>query len=295
MPEIQNIVNDDLKATTWLGFVEDNEDPKLEGRCRVRVLGKFDDKIDPEDPKSDFIIPTEHLPWARQSTNVTGGSSSGGGLLSFPKKGALVSIRFNEGNIYMPEYFYNVHTSDEVKTEIQNSYQNSHVLVYDTAFQLNEEGENERAGEHIKVFFTEEKGLVFDYGTEEGSSIINIRPDSSIFIQRAEGKAIHIKEDTISIGKEDESDEPAVLGEKNLEALQSLADRIQDLSTALTTFATTQTAVVAAVFPLAPLAGALTALNTEILKTQAQLSSVTRPKFGPTRSSSVTVDGPPKS
>ena len=294
MPEIQNIVNDDLKATTWLGFVEDNEDPKLEGRCRVRVLGKFDDRIDPEDPESDFIIPTEHLPWARQSTNITGGSSSGGGLLSFPKVGALVSVKFNEGNIYMPEYFYNVHVSDEVKDEVQNSYQNSHVIVYDTAFGIDSEGENQRDGEHIKIFFTEEKGLMLDYATTEGSSIINIRPDNSIFIERAGGKAIHIQQDTISIGKENESDEPAVLGEKNKEALESLADRIQGLATAIQTFATAQSGVAGAVFPLAALIPALTTLNTQAAVQLTQLSTVTRPKLPITRSSSVTVDGPSK-
>jgi hypothetical protein len=195
MAEIENIVNDDLKTTTWLGIVEDNEDPKREGRCRIRVFGKFDSRVDPEDLSSSFIIPTEHLPWARQCTNITGGSDTGGGFLSFPKRGSIVSVKFNEGNIYMPEYYYNVHVSDEVKTEIGNSYQNSHVLIYDTAFGLDQDGNNSRSGESIKLFFTEERGLVIDYATTSGSSVINIRPDNSVQITNANGDSINMQND----------------------------------------------------------------------------------------------------
>lgn len=294
MSEITNITNDDLLTTTWLGLVEDNEDPKLEGRCRIRVFGKFDARIDPEDPNSSFVIPVEHLPWARQCTNITGGSSTGGGFLSFPKRGSIVSVKFNEGNIYMPEYFYNVHVSDEVKTEVENSYQNSHVVLYDTAFGIDENGENTRQGEHIKVYFTEEKGLMMDYATANGSSIINIRNDNTILIEYPNGKIVHVQEDKISLGKETESDEPAVLGEKNLEALESLADRIQELTTAIQTFSTAQSTVATNIFLLAPLIPALTSLNVSATTTLAKLAADTRPKLPVTRSSTVSLDGPSK-
>ena len=49
---------DNLIGTQWLGTVEDNEDPEFEGRCRIRVFGKMDQRVDIEDPNSEFILPT---------------------------------------------------------------------------------------------------------------------------------------------------------------------------------------------------------------------------------------------
>ena len=39
----------------------------------------MDQRQDPEDPESDFIMPTESLPWARPSVASSGGSNSGSG------------------------------------------------------------------------------------------------------------------------------------------------------------------------------------------------------------------------
>jgi len=85
----------------------------------------------------------------------------------------------------------------KLKLKFEASYQNSHVLIYDTAFGLtgeletgNAEITNEREGEHIKVFFTEEKGLMMDYTTTEGPTTVNIKPDNSIEIINANGDSI---------------------------------------------------------------------------------------------------------
>jgi hypothetical protein len=151
----QTAYKDDLVGTSWVGEVVDIEDPQKIGRVRVKVYGKFDD------------IPTESIPWAYPGNNQTGGSDSGGGFFSVPKLGSLVSIKFDNGNIYHPEYFFNQKISDETKEEISNSYPNAHVLIYDTVTE-----------EFVKVFFTEEKGLMFDYKKTQ----INIKPDKSIDI-----------------------------------------------------------------------------------------------------------------
>ena len=157
-----NSYDDDLLSTAWLGEVVDVEDPQKVGRIKVKVYGKFDD------------IPVENIPWAYPGNNLSGGAASGGGFFSVPKKGSIVSVKFDMGNIYHPEYFFNQKISDEVKTEISDSYTNAHIIVFDTVT----EGS-------LKIFFTEKKGLMLDY---KGSQI-NIKPNKSIDIHTASGKS----------------------------------------------------------------------------------------------------------
>ena len=42
MQEAKDIYNDNIRDTHWLGEVMDNEDPLLQGRCKIKVFGKFD-------------------------------------------------------------------------------------------------------------------------------------------------------------------------------------------------------------------------------------------------------------
>ena len=190
-----NFNADDLRTTQWVGIVEDTNDDIFEGRCRIRVYGKMDDRVDPEDPKSAYKIPTAALPWSRPHQLMYGGSNSGSGKFEIPKLGSVVRMTFDNGNYYQPLYHENIYPSDETKAEVEPSYQNSHVLVYDTAFGLTggEDGTevtNERDGEHIKVFFTEEKGLMMDYTTTEGPTTINVKPDNSVEIINANGDSM---------------------------------------------------------------------------------------------------------
>ena len=127
---------DNLTGTQWVGLVEDTEDPNFEGRIKVRVYGKLDARVDSTDPSSDYIIPTDNLPWARPANSLTGGSATGGGRLDIPKLGSEIQITFDNGDIYAPTYHYNLYPSDELKAEVEPSYQNAHVLIYDTAFGL---------------------------------------------------------------------------------------------------------------------------------------------------------------
>ena len=193
----KDLKDDNLKGTQWIGIVENTDDDIFEGRCRIRVFGKMDQREDPEDPSSAYIMPTESLPWARPSVASSGGSNSGSGTFSVPKLGTILRITFDNGNYYSPVYHESLYPSDETKAEIEAAYHNSHVLIYDTAFGLtgdlqsgDPEVTNEREGEHIKVFFTEEKGLMMDYTTTEGPTTVNIKPDNSVEIINANGDSI---------------------------------------------------------------------------------------------------------
>jgi hypothetical protein len=191
--------HDNLTGTQWLGHVEDTEDPNFDGRCRIRVFGKMDQRIDLEDPNSEFVIPTDKLPWARPSNLNTGGSDSGGGSFDPPKLGSIVEITFDNGNLYSPVYGHAVYVSDELKEEIQASYPNAHVLIYDTAFgqSMDDSGEvtNDREGEGMKVYFTEEKGFMIDYATSEGSTTFNLKPDNSVEVTNPNGDTVVMSND----------------------------------------------------------------------------------------------------
>ncbi len=191
----KDLKDDNLKGTQWIGIVENTDDDIFEGRCRIRVFGKMDQREDPGNPESAYVMPTESLPWARPSVASSGGSSSGSGTFSVPKIGTILRVSFDNGNYYAPVYHESLYPSDEAKAEIEAAYPNSHVLIYDTAFGLTggENGSeitNEREGEHVKVFFTEEKGLMMDYSTTEGPTTINIKPDNSVEIVNTNGDSI---------------------------------------------------------------------------------------------------------
>jgi len=149
---------DNVRDGSYCGIVVDIEDPLKIGRVRIEVFGFFDG------------LEPNLIPWATPSTSNTGGSDSGGGFFSVPKLGSVVEVKFDSGNIYNPQYSFNQRISNELKDEISGSYTNAHSLIYDTVTE-----------EFVKVYFTEEKGLMLDYKESQ----INIKPDKSIIIQNA--------------------------------------------------------------------------------------------------------------
>lgn len=164
----KNLNEDNLSNSYWIGEVVDINDPLFEGRIRVRVYGKFDE------------LDIESIPWSRPHNMVTGGSSSGSGFHSVPKAGSVVGIVFDNGNLFEPEWYMIQHISDDLKDEISSSYNNAHSIIYDT---VTEGG--------LKIFFTEEKGLMFDYK----STKINIKPDNSIIIENPNGDLVELRND----------------------------------------------------------------------------------------------------
>ncbi len=74
------------KSRTYIGIVEDNQDPKKLGRCRVRVIDIFDD------------IPADDIPWASPWKDLNGNG------FNVPEKGKVLTVIFDSGNIYKPEY-----------------------------------------------------------------------------------------------------------------------------------------------------------------------------------------------
>ena len=172
-----------------IGIVEDNLDPKHQGRIKVRVHGMNDQMID-----GKYVIPTEMLPWARPGFNGSGGSESGSGYFNIPKIGSTVMVHGTANN---PIWDGNMYISDEVMTEISGSgYTNSHILIYDTDFN---NGGSKIKDCHIKVYFTEDKGFVIDYKSGAGDSTIKIDSNGKIRVSDANGDSIILYNGTINI------------------------------------------------------------------------------------------------
>ena len=116
------MTRDELNGQIFIGVVEDNVDPKRLGRCKVRVLNLFDD------------IPAEDLPWATPWKDLNGNS------IILPDKGKVVSVVFDEGNPYKPEYIfaehYNINLEKKLKSLSDSDYISMRALMFDHKTQI---------------------------------------------------------------------------------------------------------------------------------------------------------------
>src|SRR3989344_5806734 len=87
-----DLKKDDLGSMDWLGVVVNALDPTFQYRCQVRIFGKFDELED------------EDLPWCNPRNPSIFGTKGASGSGSYPKKGTIVQVRFNNGDKYAPEY-----------------------------------------------------------------------------------------------------------------------------------------------------------------------------------------------
>jgi len=89
----------------YRGVIEDNNDPEMLGRCRVRIWGLHTDILEPDELEG---IPTKNLPWSEPCLGLLEGSISGNGLFSVPLQGSHVFLFFEGGNWMSPRYFATV-------------------------------------------------------------------------------------------------------------------------------------------------------------------------------------------
>lgn len=134
------------------------------GRVKIRVYGIFDSvdlgKISDVD-----------LPYAYPLFNLGFGSATGGGQYSAPKVGTKVRVVFKD-DIYHPRYFAPENLTEALQSEIAGDPTNFHSLLYDE-------------DEKIKMIYSQKSGYLLDYN----GSVVNIRPDGSIFINHKESSA----------------------------------------------------------------------------------------------------------
>lgn len=180
--------SDNIRDTHWLGEVVDNKDPLHNGRCRVKVFGKFD------------TLPIDTIPWASPSNVMAPGQHL------IPRLGDIVSIVFDNGNIYLPTYSYHVNQNPELKKDILDgsaSPENVISLIYDSL-------------RNFRFYNSKEDGLIMTTGSDNHAApMIRFSPDGKIFINS--------ENIFIASSWQDES-EPAVKGETLRKTLSQFMD-----------------------------------------------------------------------
>jgi len=109
-------------SKTYIGIVEDNDDPKRLGRCRIRVIDIFDE------------IEVEDIPWASPWKDMNGNESN------VPEKGKILTVVFDSGNIYKPEYIfaehYNINLEKKLEKISKEDYISMKSLIFDHKTQI---------------------------------------------------------------------------------------------------------------------------------------------------------------
>lgn len=128
------MIQEELQSKTFIGKVEDNADPKKLGRCRVRVFNLFDD------------IPVNDIPWATPWKDLNGNT------FILPDVGKIVSVVFDSGNIYKPEYIFAEHFNINLEKKLSelsgDNYKSMRALMFDHKTQ---------------IYSNDEEGLKVDY------------------------------------------------------------------------------------------------------------------------------------
>jgi len=190
---------DNIRETHWLGEVVDNADPKDLGRCRVKVFGKFDK------------LPTDSIPWATpMNRDIVG-------FHSVPNIGTIVAVRFDNGNIYHPEYWFHINQSKSLKKDVLDNSAEAHnvvSLVYDEV-------------RNIRIYHSPEDGLIISRGTGAKERPL-IQLDENGYIKISTSEKIFLDSGNIFLsntgeGTEDDT-EPAVRGVSLEKWLNKLLD-----------------------------------------------------------------------
>lgn len=169
----------------FLGVVEDNNDPDRQNKCRIRVINVFEG------------IPTEDIPWA------TPWKDNNGLVSSLPDVGKVVSVEFENGDLYNPIYryseHYNINLQNKLNSLTDEDYLSMNAILFDNKTQ---------------IYRNESEGLKIDHKF----NMINITKDTI---------DINLKDNfgSINIGTSD-SDQQAILGNNFLNWFDGFVDEL---------------------------------------------------------------------
>ena len=107
---------------TYVGVIENNNDPKKNGRCQIRVMDVFDN------------LKLEDLPWASPWKDLNGNQ------FNIPDKGKVVTVIFENGNTNNPEYIssdnYNINLEKKLNSLNETDYLSMKSVFFDHKTQL---------------------------------------------------------------------------------------------------------------------------------------------------------------
>lgn len=116
-------MNDDIfLKKTYAGIVEDNNDPKRLGRIKVRVFEVYSD------------IETQDIPWASPWKDLNGEN------FILPERGKVVTVIFENGDLYKPEYIYaehfNINLENKLKQLSPDDYKSMKSILFNHKTQI---------------------------------------------------------------------------------------------------------------------------------------------------------------
>ena len=123
--EMQSLINSDVLALVniqpteksytgnYIGKVIVNLDPDMLGRCKIRVLGVFD------------TVEDEYLPWADPDFDFVGSLK---GSFIVPPVGCIVSVYFENDDLYFPKYTRKVVDKANLPKNHSKNYPNTMVF-----------------------------------------------------------------------------------------------------------------------------------------------------------------------
>lgn len=122
------------KHKTYIGVVEDNNDPKKLGRCKIRVLDVFEN------------MDLANIPWAFPWKDLNGNG------FNLPDKGKVVMVVFDQGSKNSPEYIYadhyNINLEKKLLSLSEKDYLSMKSLIFD---------------HRTQIYVNEAEGLKIDY------------------------------------------------------------------------------------------------------------------------------------
>jgi hypothetical protein len=197
MINLQNLLS--YENAEVLAIVVDNNDPDKQGRLKIKING-FNDNVS-----------IENLEWTEKFT------SNLNNVHDLPAVDDIVYSIVTNGEFRWRHLDFIDKDCIDVLVGSDN-YLKSLVVTYKNLAKFNSTGQ-------LFVGWTDTDG--FRIIKDDG--IVQIRKDNSVVLYNG-SKTIHIVGNTISLGSENSSAEPAVLGEQNLTALNMLNDSIKDLA-----------------------------------------------------------------
>jgi hypothetical protein len=119
---------------TYVGVVEDNNDPKKMGRVRVRVMQVFEN------------IPVEEIPWAFPWKDLNGNE------FNLPDKGKVVMVVFENGDKNKPEYIYADHYNTNLEKKLESLSESDYISMKSILFD-----------HRTQIYVNESEGLKIDH------------------------------------------------------------------------------------------------------------------------------------
>lgn len=192
----------------YLGEVINITDTKKLGRIKVRVRGWYDDLEEGLIPWAlpRYISPNQH---------------------DLPSVGSEVVVNFMGNDIHHPVWFSGGHYINEAELS-DDDYESASILLHKKLEDYNSSGS-------ISIKYLDSEGFTITLDKSNTIAKILLGTDNTLKLE-SDGRFIHILKDMISLGKENNSSEPATLGNKNADVHDATLELIKTVVAELTTF-----------------------------------------------------------